>query len=170
MRGGNGAGTGRFSRNGEETAGDEIQEWDKNEAELTPDGFSRRDKPGNAHSSSSELPTNPSDPSIPPSLDLLRWKIPFKGVAERGWLQPGSHPVPLPDPPSQVPTPTAGDSSSPEVEMAPPALLTGGVDGDREWSSPGAAGTGEERERRDLGGAQHSLGCVWRGEGSGSSL
>lgn len=53
---------------------------DKNEAELNPDGFSKRDKKGIPHFvATSELTINPchhygDDPSTHP---LLRWKIPF---------------------------------------------------------------------------------------------
>lgn len=118
----------------------------------------------------SELTINPNghhgdDPSIP-SLDLFRWKIPFYGVMEGGlapvWISFCSSPK------STLPgatTPWEGTSGALAVEMPPPALVTGEGGWGQEWLR-----WEEERERQDLRGVQHSLGCVWRGESSRSSL
>lgn len=76
----------------------------------------------------SELTINPTghhgdDPSIHPSLDLFRWKIPFYGVMDAPvWISFHSSPK------STFPganTPREGTSGALAVEMPPPALVTG---------------------------------------------
>lgn len=57
------------------------------------------------------------------------------------------------------------------VEMPPPALVTAGNGWGQGKGAPQEwLGWEEEQEGQDLGGVQHSLGCVWQGESSGSSL